>query len=246
MEKLKSILHEGLLFQVKVDNEKKDGFNGEYDVICNARLPRGLNPHSVPSDALATSLGEHMAHINRIIRRRRPIPRPSNHSPISDHELSEAETYVLKSIRRKWSNFKVNFKLEHYEPNCGNVTAIISEHRPDCVPKDQWISLATYWISDKGKDMINEILNQLPGGKEVTNGNVAREGDVYSQVMKEVKGEERRGLEPSSLASLSSTQCREHLDDDHDQCSERMEFLEAENKRLQDKLTRLEGQQTEV
>lgn len=40
-----------------MDNEKKDGFNGQYDVICNARLPRGLNPHSVPSEELAASLG---------------------------------------------------------------------------------------------------------------------------------------------------------------------------------------------
>ena len=71
--------------------------------------------------------------------------------------------------------------------------------------------------------------------------------------MKEVVGEERRGRVcglghgPSSLASISSTQCREQQDDDdHDQCSERMEFLQAENKRLQDKLTHLEGQQTEV
>ena len=62
-----------------------------------------------------------------------------------------------------------------------------------------------------------------------------------------VIGEERRsrvrglGLGPSSLASLSSTQYGEHLDDDDDQCSERMKFLEAENKRLQDKLIRLEG-----
>lgn len=40
-----------------MDNDKKDGFNGQYDVICNARLPRGLNPHSVPSEELAASLG---------------------------------------------------------------------------------------------------------------------------------------------------------------------------------------------
>lgn len=102
--------------------------------------------------------------------------------------------------------------------------------------------------SKQAVDMIKEKLSQLPGGKEVTNGNVALEGDVFSQVMKEVVGEERRGqvrglgLVPSSLASISSTQCGEQQDDDdHDQCSERMEFLEAENQRLQDKVTRLEG-----
>ncbi|XP_021724967.1 uncharacterized protein LOC110692274 [Chenopodium quinoa] len=51
---------------VKVDNEKKDGFNGQYDVICNARLPRGLNPHSVPSEELAASLG-YMAQLLNLV-----------------------------------------------------------------------------------------------------------------------------------------------------------------------------------
>ena len=70
--------------------------------------------------------------------------------------------------------------------------------------------------------MINEKLSQLPGGKEVTNGNVAWEGDVYSQVMNKVIGHERRGrvrglgLGPSSLASFSSTQSGEFIDDNHD------------------------------
>ncbi|KAJ8437496.1 hypothetical protein Cgig2_007473 [Carnegiea gigantea] len=92
-------------------------------------------------------------------------------------------------------------------------------------------------------NMIKEKLGQLLGDKEVTTGNVTWEGDVYSQ--------ERRGrvhglgLGPSSFASLSSTQCGEQLDDVHDQCSEKMEFLEAENKRLLDKVKRLESQQTE-
>ncbi|KAJ8435606.1 hypothetical protein Cgig2_016430 [Carnegiea gigantea] len=129
----------------------------------------------------------------------------------------------------------------------------MNEYRPDCVPKDQWISLVTYWISNKVKNvnrvepsrayvyvdthkdrktrpapmdekskqavvnMINEKLSQLQGGKEVTNGNVAWEA--------------QRG---------------EHLMMIYNQCSERMEFLEAKNKRLQDKLTSLKGQQNEV
>jgi len=70
--------------------------------------------------------------------------------------------------------------------------------------------------------------------------------------MNKVIGEERRGrvrglgLGPSSLASISSTQRGEFMDDDHDQCNERMEYLESANQRLQDKLTLLEGQQAEV
>ncbi|KAF8405957.1 hypothetical protein HHK36_008036 [Tetracentron sinense] len=43
--------------QRRVDGERKDGSSGLYDQICNARLPRGLDPHSVPSDELAASLG---------------------------------------------------------------------------------------------------------------------------------------------------------------------------------------------
>ncbi|KAJ8429757.1 hypothetical protein Cgig2_001254 [Carnegiea gigantea] len=156
---------------------------------------------------------------------------------------------------RKFSNFKVDPKLELYEPNRGNVTAIMNEHRPDCVPKDQWISLATYWISNKGKT-VNGVeplrahacvdthkdrktrpapMDEKP---KVDKWECCLEGDVYSQVMEEVMGEERRGrvrglgLGPSSLASLSSTQCGEHLDDDLDQYSGKMEFLEAENIRL--------------
>ncbi|GAB2287695.1 hypothetical protein Dimus_022059 [Dionaea muscipula] len=43
--------------QVKVHDEKKDRVNIQYDVICNARLPQGLDPHSVKSVELAASLG---------------------------------------------------------------------------------------------------------------------------------------------------------------------------------------------
>lgn len=46
-----------LALQVIVDGEKKDTSSGQYDSICNARLPRGLDPHSVPSNELGASLG---------------------------------------------------------------------------------------------------------------------------------------------------------------------------------------------
>lgn len=51
---------------VKVDDEK-DGFNGQYDVICNARLPRGLDPHSVPPEELAASLGYMVQLLNLVV-----------------------------------------------------------------------------------------------------------------------------------------------------------------------------------
>lgn len=51
------MFHTNLALQVIVDGEKKDTSSGQYDSICNARLPRGLDPHSVPSNELGASLG---------------------------------------------------------------------------------------------------------------------------------------------------------------------------------------------
>ncbi|KAJ4832205.1 hypothetical protein Tsubulata_038874 [Turnera subulata] len=45
------------LRRVTVEGERKDGSTEQYDQICNARLPKGLDPHSVPSEELAVSLG---------------------------------------------------------------------------------------------------------------------------------------------------------------------------------------------
>uniref|UniRef100_A0A2P2MBD3 Uncharacterized protein LOC105634369 isoform X2 n=1 Tax=Rhizophora mucronata TaxID=61149 RepID=A0A2P2MBD3_RHIMU len=54
--------------RVDADDERKDGFSGRYDQICNARLPRGLDPHSVPSEELAASLGYMVQLLNLVVR----------------------------------------------------------------------------------------------------------------------------------------------------------------------------------
>jgi len=43
--------------QVAVEGEIRDGRRGQYDQICNSRLPKALDPHSVPSEELSASLG---------------------------------------------------------------------------------------------------------------------------------------------------------------------------------------------
>lgn len=43
--------------QVVIQGERRDDSGGQYDQICNARLPRALDPHSVPSEELSASLG---------------------------------------------------------------------------------------------------------------------------------------------------------------------------------------------
>jgi len=39
------------------EGEKKEDYCGPYDSICGVRLPRGLDPHSVPAEELSASLG---------------------------------------------------------------------------------------------------------------------------------------------------------------------------------------------
>ncbi|KAJ1291978.1 hypothetical protein BS78_02G357800 [Paspalum vaginatum] len=50
------------------EGEKKDDSNGPYDSICGARLPRGLDPHSLPSEELSASLGYMLHFINIAVR----------------------------------------------------------------------------------------------------------------------------------------------------------------------------------
>ncbi|KAI3780178.1 hypothetical protein L2E82_10149 [Cichorium intybus] len=53
--------------KVNIDGQRKDGLSGQYDQNCNARLPKGLDPHSVPSDELAASLGYMVQLLNLIV-----------------------------------------------------------------------------------------------------------------------------------------------------------------------------------
>ncbi|KAK6940115.1 UV radiation resistance protein/autophagy-related protein 14 [Dillenia turbinata] len=54
--------------RITIDGERKDGSNGQYDQICNARFPRGLDPHSVPSYELAASLGYIVQLLNLVVQ----------------------------------------------------------------------------------------------------------------------------------------------------------------------------------
>ncbi|KAI9097863.1 hypothetical protein K1719_025634 [Acacia pycnantha] len=52
--------------RVVIEGEKSDGSSGQYDQICNARLPRALDPHSVPSEELSVSLGYMVQLLNLV------------------------------------------------------------------------------------------------------------------------------------------------------------------------------------
>ncbi|CAN0916759.1 hypothetical protein LINGRAHAP2_LOCUS29885 [Linum grandiflorum] len=51
--------------KVKLEGERT---SGQFDQICNARLPRGLDPHSVPVVELGASLGYMVQLLNLVVR----------------------------------------------------------------------------------------------------------------------------------------------------------------------------------
>ncbi|KAJ0025820.1 hypothetical protein Pint_08273 [Pistacia integerrima] len=53
--------------RVTKESEVRDGQSGQYDQICCARLPRGLDPHSIPSEELAASLGYMVQLLNLVV-----------------------------------------------------------------------------------------------------------------------------------------------------------------------------------
>ncbi|KAM7268249.1 hypothetical protein ACFE04_010415 [Oxalis oulophora] len=59
--------------RVNVDGEKKDGSTGQFDQICNACLPRGLDPHSVQSEELGASLG-YMVQLVNLVAQNLAVP----------------------------------------------------------------------------------------------------------------------------------------------------------------------------
>ncbi|XP_010544290.1 PREDICTED: uncharacterized protein LOC104816946 [Tarenaya hassleriana] len=63
--------------RVTFDGENKNGSTVQYDLLCNARLPRGLDPHSVPSEVLAASLGYMVQLLNLVIHN---LAAPSLHN----------------------------------------------------------------------------------------------------------------------------------------------------------------------
>nr|ACG42107.1 hypothetical protein [Zea mays] len=54
--------------RVLKEGEKKDNYSGPYDSICGARLPRGLDPHSIPAEELSASLGYMLHFVNIAVR----------------------------------------------------------------------------------------------------------------------------------------------------------------------------------
>ncbi|CAH8308136.1 unnamed protein product [Eruca vesicaria subsp. sativa] len=53
--------------KVGFEGEIQNGSGGPFNLICNSRLPKGLDPHSIPSEELAASLGLMVQLLNLVV-----------------------------------------------------------------------------------------------------------------------------------------------------------------------------------
>ncbi|XP_019239110.1 PREDICTED: uncharacterized protein LOC109219136 [Nicotiana attenuata] len=133
------------------------------------------------------------------------------------------EAYVLKSLGKKWKDYKCDLKGE-YMPKYKTKDALL-KNKPSRIPRDQRSDLVSYWLSDKAKrrtqvnrnnranqtmphtggsksiatlmdeqEMINERMNNSESSTDQPPRSVAWEGDVYSQVFGNDKSGYVRGL----------------------------------------------------
>ncbi|KAJ0240984.1 Uncharacterized protein HA466_0220180 [Hirschfeldia incana] len=63
--------------QVGFEGEIQNGSGGPFNLICNSRLPKGLDPHSIPSEELAASLGLMVQLLNLVVHN---LAAPALHS----------------------------------------------------------------------------------------------------------------------------------------------------------------------
>ncbi|KAL5133681.1 hypothetical protein HKD37_03G006971 [Glycine soja] len=57
--------------------------------------------------------------------------------------------FVKKSLGKKWKDYKCDLRSMYFTKYKTKHTLL--KHRPNHIPRDQWIGLVSYWVSDKGK-----------------------------------------------------------------------------------------------
>lgn len=62
---------------------------------------------------------------------------------------ARGEEFVKKSLGKKWKDYKCDLR-SMYLAKYKTKNALL-KNRPNHIPKDQWIGLVSYWVSDKGK-----------------------------------------------------------------------------------------------
>nr|XP_033512184.1 uncharacterized protein LOC104096812 isoform X2 [Nicotiana tomentosiformis] len=83
------------------------------------------------------------------------------------------EAYVLKSLGKKWKDYKCDLKGE-YLPKYKTKDALL-KNRPSRIPRDQWSGLVSYWLLDKAKrraqanrnNRANQKMPHIGGSKSI-------------------------------------------------------------------------------
>ncbi|KAG5541669.1 hypothetical protein RHGRI_021488 [Rhododendron griersonianum] len=83
--------------RLNLDGERKDGSSGQYEQICNARLPRGLDPHSISSEQLGASLGYMVQLLNLVVHN---VAAPALHN--SGFAVFQVHSAIIISLSGKY------------------------------------------------------------------------------------------------------------------------------------------------
>nr|KYP33160.1 hypothetical protein KK1_046003 [Cajanus cajan]KYP33162.1 hypothetical protein KK1_046005 [Cajanus cajan] len=64
--------------------------------------------------------------------------------------LAHGEDFVKKSLgKKKWKDYKCEIRCTYMTRY--KIRDALIKSRRTCIPRDQWTSLVSYWLSDKGK-----------------------------------------------------------------------------------------------
>ncbi|KAK6147953.1 hypothetical protein DH2020_018865 [Rehmannia glutinosa] len=95
------------------------------------------------------------------------------------------ETYILKSINKKWRSWKSFVKASKFDPNVPMEQQLSS--KPDRVEDEQYKALIEHWMSDKSKEQMEQLEEHEQGEHELESSNevdcIHKSNDKFEKVM---------------------------------------------------------------
>ncbi|XP_057993077.1 uncharacterized protein LOC110659855 isoform X1 [Hevea brasiliensis] len=136
---------------------------------------------------------------------------------------SETEKFILKSVNKKWRDYKSDLKAKYYDPL--KTKEQISEDVPKDVLPPQWTALVNEWFTEKNQKMSS--INTANAKKQKNAHTTGRKS--YARLMKEM--EKTNGKAPDRLEFFEATHKRKdgtYVDDNIRDLMEKARALIAE------------------
>ncbi|KAF2315790.1 hypothetical protein GH714_040328 [Hevea brasiliensis] len=136
---------------------------------------------------------------------------------------SETEKFILKSVNKKWRDYKSDLKAKYYDPL--KTKEQISEDVPKDVLPPQWTALVNEWFTEKNQKMSS--INTANAKKQKNAHTTSRKS--YARLMKEM--EKTNGKAPDRLEFFEATHKRKdgtYVDDNIRDLMEKARALIAE------------------